>query len=150
MLFLCIVQVNVLKEKWSKEKNEILTTMKAKIHTEAMEEAGKKFEVARKQIVTELFQMDTARNEAEEKAKTLTESDQEKAEELRRQAEMHHSELDKIRREAQHTDNQHVRNNCYIMAIYIYTITCTHSHVYKHTIAISSILELFSDGGNKE
>lgn len=150
MLFLCIVQVNVLKEKWNREKNEILTTMKAKIHAEAMEEAGKKFEVARKQILTELFQMDTARNEAEEKAKTLTESDQEKAEELRRQAEMHRSELDKIRREAQHTDNQHVRNNCYIIAIYIYTITCTHSHVYKHTIAISSILELFSDGGNKE
>ena len=120
MLFLCIVQVNALKEKWNKEKNEILTTMKAKIHTEAMEEADKKFEVARKQIVTELFQMDTARNEAEEKAKTLTESDQEKAEELRRQAEMHRSELDKIRREAQHTDNQHVRNNSHnIIATYI-------------------------------
>lgn len=85
-----------------------------------MEEADKKFEVARKQIVTELFQMDTARNEAEEKAKTLTESDQEKAEELRRQAEMHRSELDKIRREAQHTDNQHVRNNSHnIIATYI-------------------------------
>lgn len=127
---MCIVQVNALKEKWNKEKNEILTTMKAKIHTEAMEEADKKFEVARKQIVTELFQMDTARNEAEEKAKTLTESDQEKAEELRRQAEMHRSELDKIRREAQHTDNQHVRNNSYIIATYILL------HVlYKHTIA---------------
>lgn len=99
-----------MKEKWNKEKNEILTSMKAKVHAEAMEEASKKFEVARKQMVTELFQMDTARNGAEEKAKILTESDQEKAEELRKQAELHRAELDKIRREAQHTDNLHVRN----------------------------------------
>ena len=100
-----------MKDKWNKERNEILTTMKAKVHAEAMEEARKKFEVTRKQMVTELFQVDTVRNEAEERAKILTESDQEKAEELRKQAELHRAELEKIRREAQQTDNQHVRNN---------------------------------------
>ena len=110
ILFLHILQINALKEKWSKEKNEILTKMKAKVQAEAMEEARKKFEVVRKQMTTEMFQMDTARNEAEEKANTIVAADQEKAEELRKQAEMHRAELDRIRREAQQADNQHVKN----------------------------------------
>ena len=84
--------------------------MKAKVQAEAMEQARKKFEVVRKQMTTEMFQMDTARNEATEKAKTLTAADQEKAEELRKQAEIHRAELDRIRREAQQADSQHVRN----------------------------------------
>lgn len=105
-----ITQINALKEKWSKEKNDILTNMKAKVHAEAMEEASKKFEVIRKQMTTEMFQMDSARNEAKEKARIATTADQEKAEELRKQAEVYRGELDKIRREAQQADNQHVRN----------------------------------------
>lgn len=107
------MQINALKERWSKEKNEILTKMKAKVQAEAMEEARKKFEVVRKQMTTEMFQMDTARNEAEEKAKTIVAADQEKAEDLRKQAEMHQAELDRIRREAQQADNQHVRSSMY-------------------------------------
>lgn len=87
--------------------------MKAKVQAEAMEEASKKFEVTRKQMVTEMFQLDTARKEAEEKTKILTESDQEKADELRKQADMHRAELDRIRREAQQTNNQHVRKQLY-------------------------------------
>ena len=83
--------------------------MKAKVQAEAMEEARKKFEVIRKQMTTEMFQMDSARNEAEERAATLAAADQEKAEELRKQAEMHRAELDRIRREAHQADNQHVR-----------------------------------------
>ena len=89
--------------------------MKAKVQAEAMEEARKKFELVRKQMTTEMFQMDTARNEAMEKAKTLTAADQEKVEELRKQAEIHGAELDRIRREAQQADNQHVINKCNYM-----------------------------------
>jgi len=91
--------------------------MKAKVQADAMAEASKKFEVVRKQMTAEMFRMDTARNEAEEKAKTLVVADQEKAEELCKLAKMHQAELDKIRREAQQADNQHVSINVYLIFV---------------------------------
>lgn len=110
-LFLNITQINALKEKWSNERNEILTKMKAKLQAEAMEEASRKFEVIRKQMTTEMFQIESARKEADEKAKDLAAADQLKAEELHKQAEAHRTELNKIRREAQQEFNQHVSND---------------------------------------
>jgi len=76
-----------------------------------MAEANKTFEAERKQLTAELFKLDSARNAAEDQAKTVIVADQEKAEELRKLADQHRVELDKIRREAQNADARHVRFN---------------------------------------
>jgi len=88
--------------------------MEAKItkaRTEAMTEASKKFETEKKQLTTELFKLDSSRSEAEDRARTIMEADQEKAEEIRRIADQHRADLDKIRKEAQNTDSRHVSFN---------------------------------------
>ena len=92
-----------------------MTDMKARLQTEANEEASRKLEVVQKQMTTQMFQMSSAKSEAEGKARTLAMADQEKAEELRKMADKYRAELDKIRREAQQENNQHVRshNNAY-------------------------------------
>lgn len=92
--------------------------MKAKVQAEAMAEASKHFEAIKKEMTITMFQLDSAKNEAEERANILAAADQEKAEELRKQAEAHHTELDKIRREAQQTDSQHVSKSISLYANY--------------------------------
>jgi len=105
-----MLQISRLQEKWNKERKNMEAKI-TKAHTEAMAEASKKFEIEKKQLTTELFKLDSARSEAEDQARTMVEADQEKAEEIRRIAEQHRADLDKIRREAQNTDSRHVSFN---------------------------------------
>jgi len=107
-----MLQISRLQEKWNKERKNMEAKI-TKAHAEAMAEASKKFEIEKKQLTTELFKLDSARSEAEDQARTMVEADQEKAEEIRRIAEQHRADLNKIRREAQNTDSRHVSFNVF-------------------------------------
>lgn len=89
-----------------REKSELEKVMKTQVYRQSKREIQEQFEAEKRKLMHEMFQMQTAKQEAERRMQIAVDSDQEKADKIRQLNHEHQEEIQKLRRETKQSSRR--------------------------------------------
>lgn len=98
--------MKVMTDRHEREKAELEKLMKTQVYQQARCEIQEQFDVEKKRLMHEMFEMQTVKNDAEKRMQIAVDSDREKAEKIRQLNQEHRDEIQRLRRETRQSSKQ--------------------------------------------